>query len=83
MKFIKNFQIDCNIRGLSMFSKSTWNMFFGFWITILVLFGLIVGLIFVFPGYHIGYKKGQLDYQRGIIKYEIQEVTTDIIRRLK
>jgi hypothetical protein len=66
-----------------MFSDSGWNFAFGFFIIILVLIGLFTGLIFVFSSYHIGYRKGQLNYQKGIIKYEVQEVTTDIIRRIK
>jgi len=34
-------------------------------------------------GYESAYKKGQIDYQKSIIKYQIEEVTTDIIRKLR
>ena len=49
---------------------------------------IILVIIWAFPivlsvGVNMGYRKGQVDYQKGIIEYKVEEVTTDVIRRLK
>jgi hypothetical protein len=62
-----------------MFDESAWTLFVGFWIAVLVIIGLFLGSLIGIPIYCNGYKKGQIDYQKGIIKYQIKEVTTDII----
>jgi hypothetical protein len=64
-----------------MFDESAWTLFVGFWIAVLVIIGLFLGSLIGIPIYCNGYKKGQIDYQKGIIKYQIKEVTTDIIKK--
>ena len=66
-----------------MFDESAWTLFVGFWIAVLVIIGLFLGSLIGIPIYCNGYKKGQIDYQKGIIKYQIKEVTTDVIEREK
>jgi len=66
-----------------MFEGSNWTFVIVFYVVVFVIIGAIISGIFIVPSYYKGYKNGQIDYQKGIIKYELQEVTTDVIRRLK
>lgn len=49
----------------------------------IVIILLVLIKVFGSTIYNAGYKKGQVDYQKGIIKYEVVEQTTDTVRRIK
>jgi hypothetical protein len=55
-------------------------------LTTFILGGGIFGFISIKNSYkntyERGYKQGQVDYQKGIIKYKVTEVTTDIIEEI-
>jgi hypothetical protein len=59
------------------------------WVLILiVIFCIILGRFFIAftckCNYDVGYKNGQTDYIKGIIKYKVIEVTSDkIIKDIK
>lgn len=51
--------------------KDLWNILIG---SIFILVGLLVLSLFtIWVFYGLGYKNGQLDYQRGIIEYELTD----------